>query len=108
LDPVANVVYVGPKEATMWQGLEGEETNLLAELPEEVEVQVRYRTPPVKAKVESLNPLRLRVASPVFAVTPGQSAAFYQGEKLLGGTVIRQGLYNLAGFAPGPRVLTTS
>ena len=108
IDPVANVVYVGPKEACLWQGLEGEEANLLAQPPEEVEVQVRYRTPPVRARVESLSPLRLRFLSPVFAVTPGQSAALYQGERLLGGAVIRQGLYNLAGFAPGPRVLTTS
>ncbi|RTI02972.1 tRNA 2-thiouridine(34) synthase MnmA [Thermus scotoductus] len=103
VDPLANVVYVGPREATLWLGLEGEEANLLAELPEEVEVQVRYRTPPVKARVESLNPLRLRFATPVFAVTPGQSAVFYQGERLLGGTVIRQGLYNLAGLEGKPQ-----
>ncbi|TBH17568.1 tRNA 2-thiouridine(34) synthase MnmA [Thermus thermamylovorans] len=100
LDPLANVVYVGPKEATLWLGLEGEEANLLAELPEEVEVQVRYRTPPVRAKVESLDPLRLRFQSPVFAVAPGQSAVLYQGERLLGGAVIRRGLYNLAGVDP--------
>ncbi|TFU26418.1 tRNA 2-thiouridine(34) synthase MnmA [Thermus tengchongensis] len=98
IDPEANVVYVGPREAALWLGLEGEEANLLAELPEEVEVQVRYRTPPVRARVESLSPLRLRFATPVFAVTPGQSAVFYQGERLLGGAVIRQGLYNLAGL----------
>lgn len=103
VDPLANVVYVGPREATLWLGLEGEEANLLAELPEEVEVQVRYRTPPVRAKVESLNPLRLRFATPVFAVTPGQSAVFYQGERLLGGAVIRQGLYNLAGLEGKPQ-----
>lgn len=101
VDPEANVVYLGPKEAALWQGLEGEEANLLAELPEEVEVQVRYRTPPVKAKVESLSPLRLRFATPVFAVAPGQSAVLYQGERLLGGAVIRQGLYNLAGLDLG-------
>ncbi|MCH1927772.1 hypothetical protein L6232_23545, partial [Shewanella sp. C31] len=72
VDPGRNVVYVGPKEAAFWEGLEGEKANLLGPLPEEVEVQVRYRTPPVRARVESLNPLRLRFASPVFAVTPGQ------------------------------------
>lgn len=46
VDPERNVVYVGPKEACYFEGLEGEGLNLLAELPEEVEVQVRYRTPP--------------------------------------------------------------
>lgn len=106
VDPERNVVYVGPKEACYWGGLEGEGVNLLAELGEEVEVQVRYRTPPVRARVESLSPLRLRLASPVFAVTPGQSAVFYQGEKLLGGAVIRRGLCNLAGLE-GPDLLLT-
>lgn len=110
IDLEANAVYVGPKEAALWEGLEGEEANLLAELPEEVEVQVRYRTPPVRARVESLSPLRLRFQSPVFAVAPGQSAVFYQGERLLGGAVIRRGLYNLAGLdqALTGKVLTFS
>lgn len=98
VDPKANVVYVGPREAALWEGLEAEGANLLAKLPEEVEVQVRYRTPPVRARVESLSPLRLRFEKPLFAVTPGQSAVFYQGERLLGGAVIRRGLYNLAGL----------
>lgn len=91
-DPVANAVYVGPKEMVMFQGLEAGEVNLLAELPEELEVQIRYRTPPVRARLLSLSPLRLRFAEPVFAVTPGQSAAFYRGERLLGGGVILRGL----------------
>jgi len=61
----------------------------------------------VRAKVESLNPLRLRFQEPVFAVTPGQSAVFYQGERLLGGAVIRRGLYNLAGLSlEAPAALT--
>jgi tRNA-specific 2-thiouridylase len=98
LDVERNVVYVGPKEAALWEGMEAEGENLLEELPEEVEVQVRYRTPPVRAVVESSSPLRLRFLTPVFAVTPGQSAAFYRGERLLGGAVIRRGLYNLAGL----------
>ena len=98
LDVERNVVYVGPKEAALFGGMEAEGENLLAELPEEVEVQVRYRMSPVKAVVESLNPLRLRFLTPVFAVTPGQSAVFYRGERLLGGAVIKKGLYNLAGL----------
>lgn len=91
-DPQANVVYVGPKEMVLFRGLEVGEANLLADLPEEVEVQVRYRTPPVRARVLSHAPLRLRFLEPVFAVAPGQSAVFYQGERLLGGGVILRGL----------------
>lgn len=105
-DPGANVVYVGPKEMVMFRGLEAEEVNLLAELPEELEVQVRYRTPPVRARLLSLSPLRLRFAEPVFAVTPGQSAVFYQGERLLGGGVILRGLEALLPPAPSDVPLT--
>ncbi len=91
-DPKANVVYVGPKGMVIFRGLEVNEPNLLTELPEEVEVQVRYRTPPVRARLLSLSPLRLRLLEPVFAVTPGQSAVFYLGDRLLGGGVIARGL----------------
>ncbi|MGQ9510769.1 MAG: tRNA 2-thiouridine(34) synthase MnmA [Thermaceae bacterium] len=95
VDPKANVVYVGPKEMVTFRGLEAEGLNLLDELPEEVGVQVRYRTPPVRARVEGVSPLRLRFLEPVFAVTPGQNAVLYRGDRLLGGGVILQGLYPL-------------
>ncbi len=99
VDVEGNTLYVGPKEAVLFLGLEVGEVNLLGGLPEEVEVQVRYRTPPVRARVEALSPLRLRLEEPVFAVTPGQSAVFYRGDRLLGGGVIRKALYPLLELA---------
>ncbi len=96
VNPAQNTLYVGPKEAVLFRGLEAQGVNLLVEdLPGEVEVQVRYRTPPVRARVEGLNPLRLRFQEPVFAVAPGQSAVLYQGERLLGGGEILRGIYPL-------------
>ncbi len=53
---------------------------------EEVEVQLRHRAPPVAAILQGLGPrLRLRLAEPQRAVTPGQSGVLFRGETVLGG-----------------------
>ncbi|NQT35185.1 tRNA 2-thiouridine(34) synthase MnmA [bacterium] len=58
--------------------------------PEGLIVKIRYRDPGVGARVEKIESDRLlvRTAQPVSAVTPGQSAVFYKGDRLLGGGVI--------------------
>jgi tRNA-specific 2-thiouridylase len=60
----------------------------------EAEVQVRHRSPAVPARVEVLSrgSARVRFDGPVTAVAPGQSAAVYRGEELLGGGVIQEAL----------------
>jgi tRNA-specific 2-thiouridylase len=57
-----------------------------------VEVQVRYRTPPVPAMVipESPERVKLQFAEPQFGVTPGQAAVWYHGELLLGGGILER------------------
>lgn len=54
------------------------------------EVRIRYRAPFVKCRITPLGEGRLLVetSEKVRAVTPGQSAVFYDGETLLGGGVI--------------------
>ncbi|GEM88297.1 tRNA-specific 2-thiouridylase MnmA [Meiothermus granaticius NBRC 107808] len=94
-----NEVFVGPRAACEWGGLEAREVNWLLEpeeLPEEVEVQVRYRTKPVPAQIEALSSgrMRVRLKEPQFAVTPGQSVVVYSGDRLLGGGFIAQPLWN--------------
>ena len=56
----------------------------------ECEVRIRYRAPFVKARLSPLGDGRLLVETEekVRAVTPGQSAVFYDGNTLLGGGVI--------------------
>lgn len=66
------------------------DVNLQAELPPRCEVQIRYRTPPVSCRVETLEPGRLRVTldAPARAVAPGQAAVFYDEARLIGGGII--------------------
>lgn len=52
-----------------------------------VEVQVRYRHAPVKARLRPLegDAVELRFEEPVRAAAPGQAAVFYDGDEVLGG-----------------------
>jgi len=93
LDPGTNTVWVGDYDDCLWDGLRVEGANYLldlAELPRELEVQVRYRTKPVCATVLHADEygFELRFAEPQFAVAPGQSAVLYAGPRLLGGGLI--------------------
>ncbi|MFM7314453.1 MAG: aminomethyltransferase beta-barrel domain-containing protein, partial [Cyanobium sp.] len=69
--------------------------------PLELQVQVRYRSGPVTARLTPLSPTeadhragrphrcRLDFADEQFSITPGQAAVFYAGEVLLGGGLIQ-------------------
>lgn len=89
--PEERAVVIGPRDALEVREMVVEELNWLAPPPEEGErvgVQVRYRAPAVEAVVVQHRPgsaLRLRFAEPRRAVTPGQSAVVFLGERVLGG-----------------------
>ena len=94
LEPETNTVVVGPREACQWDELRADRVNLLAD-PSEVEgrrmAQVRYRQTPVPADVALVDgELHVRFDAPQFAVTVGQSVVIYDGDRLLGGGVIRE------------------
>jgi tRNA-specific 2-thiouridylase len=69
--------------------------------PMDVEVQVRYRSAPERARLIPLEPTdadheaerphrcRLEFAEEQFSITPGQAAVFYDGEVCLGGGLIQ-------------------
>jgi tRNA-specific 2-thiouridylase len=55
----------------------------------EVDVRIRYKSPSVRATVFFENELvRVKFASSVWGVAPGQSAVFYQNDLILGGGII--------------------
>lgn len=60
--------------------------------PVECTVKTRYRQEDIPCTVIPLdeNRIEVRFATPVAAVTPGQSAVFYTGEICLGGGIIEQ------------------
>ncbi len=65
------------------------------------DVQIRYKSLPIKSRVKKLNTgYKILFSKPQLAVTPGQSAVIYRGDECLGGSVIRerisQDFYNWA------------
>ncbi|MCC6750075.1 MAG: tRNA 2-thiouridine(34) synthase MnmA [Deltaproteobacteria bacterium] len=91
------VVSTEPRELEA-TGLEADDVRWHEELSvgEEraVEVQVRYRHRAAPGRLVRLDARRaeVRFASPQQAVTPGQAAVFYQGERVLGGGWIHRAL----------------
>lgn len=62
-------------------------------------VQVRYNQAPVIATVEQHEPgtVRVRFERPLIAVSPGQAAVFYCGDRLLGGGWIDRSIHCASG-----------
>ena len=95
LEPESNTVVVGPREMCRWDALRADRVNLLCDpdrLPQRVSAQVRYRQRPEAATVtrDADGSLSVTFDRPQFAVTVGQSLVLYDGERLLGGGVIRE------------------
>jgi tRNA-uridine 2-sulfurtransferase len=90
-------VVVGTKSELASQGLVARSVNWL-EAPGADEiaaaVQIRYRAPAVACTIRQLDEqaCEIRFAQPVTAVTPGQAAVFYQGDRLIGGGWIERAL----------------
>jgi tRNA-specific 2-thiouridylase len=89
IEPDTRTVVVGPAEALGSTRLVLRDTNWLGEPPaagREVGVQIRHRGSEVAGAVEeSGSHTLLRLYAPQRAVTPGQSAAIYDKDELLGG-----------------------
>lgn len=96
IDAAANTVVVGPLEAAhdreawvrdvRWVSIAPPST------PLRVDAQVRYRSKAMPALLwpQADGRVRLEFDDPVFAITPGQVAAFYLGDLLLGGGVLER------------------
>ena len=95
-------VHVGRSEDLLAAGMLVENVNWLLPSapggPLEADVQIHYRHAAAPAQVTPARAgAQVRFASPQRAVTPGQAAVFYQGERVLGGGWIARPLSE-----PGP------
>ena len=85
IDPAARRLVVGPRAALAIGAASVDGLNWLAEDQRDVEAKVRSMAQPVAAEWDGR---RLAFATPEYGVAPGQSAVFYDGERLLGGGTI--------------------
>lgn len=90
-DPATRTLVVGPKRALAATTVEADGRLYLP--AGRVEAQLRYRSSPVPATVEpAAGGFRLELDEPVDAVAPGQIAALYVDDAIVGaGTIVRAG-----------------
>ena len=82
-----NTVVVGPRSALGATRVQA--TGRLYVPVERVEAKLRYRSEPVPARVETgEDGFSLELAQPVEAVAPGQVAALYEGDAVVGAGVV--------------------
>jgi tRNA-specific 2-thiouridylase len=93
IDPELNVITIGEEEDLMARRLWTEAPSWVGGEPPaggfDAMVKVRYKSPPVPARVCLLNGgLDVEFERPLRAVTPGQAAVLYDGERVIGGATI--------------------
>lgn len=92
--PATNTVVLGPDEL-VHSVCTVADLNLFApnftSHTAQVQVKVRYATPPTKVTLTAVNPTALHIQfhQPQRALSPGQSAVFYDGDDVLGGGIIQ-------------------
>jgi len=96
IDPNRNALIVGPDEALLRSSLTAYEASYLSgESPQDgttIDVKIRYRSPATQARFRELadDRFELEFLEPQRAITPGQLAVLYDGDRLLGGGTIER------------------
>ncbi len=87
--PKSNSVVVGRAADVYANELQVDEMHWISGAPPDsafpCRVQIRYRHQPAEADITCGELTHIRFKEPQFAVTPGQAAVLYDGEKVLGG-----------------------
>lgn len=95
IDAENNVVYVDDEEGIMHNGFTCNEINLqkLSNIDKSFKaiVKIRYKDPGSPAIIEQTGDDEIKVIfdKPKKAITPGQSAVFYDGDDVMGGGIIQ-------------------
>jgi tRNA-specific 2-thiouridylase len=98
LDPRSGTVEVGPRAATLAEGLVARQANWLAEpVPSgarlHMKIRSRFAATAVTVTESTPNGFVAFAESGLPAVTPGQAAVLYDGEQLVGGGWIERALW---------------
>ncbi|HEX5141717.1 MAG TPA: tRNA 2-thiouridine(34) synthase MnmA [Dehalococcoidia bacterium] len=101
IDPELNVITIGGEEDLLSASLRTEAPSwILGEPPAarfDARVKVRYKSTPADARVTVRDGgLEIEFAQPLRAVTPGQAAVIYEGDRVIGGATIASAV------RPGP------
>ncbi|MEX5212811.1 MAG: tRNA 2-thiouridine(34) synthase MnmA [Nitrospiraceae bacterium] len=94
VEPRMNVVVLGPDESLYSDACEVGDLHIIDPTQlssrQEIQVKVRYATPASPASIDSMGEgtLLVRFHQPQRALSPGQSAVFYDGSRVLGGGII--------------------
>ncbi len=94
IDVATNRIFVDEEEGCYGHAMRVEQVNWVSwEKPSEAfeaEVQIRYRDPgnPARILPQEDGSVSVEFLSAAWAITPGQSAVFYQGDLLIGGGII--------------------
>ncbi len=96
IDAAENKLVVGKREELFDERMQVEQLNWIlppSELENQsVEVQIRYRHSPARARLKEVGEdcVEVDFEQPQRAVTPGQAAVFYSGDRVLGGGIITE------------------
>ena len=85
IDAESNVVTVGSANDLLVNRIELSDIHWLSEPTDQLDVQIRYRSSPLSARLEGSV---LDLAQPARAVARGQAAVFYDGDRVLGGGTV--------------------
>jgi len=94
--PENNIIVVGEKKELLKKSAELEDINFISGYPPSrqfnTRVKIRYgdSEKPAEIKLTSAGEASLTFKGYYNSITPGQSAVFYNGEKLLGGGIIKK------------------
>lgn len=98
IDPAFNRIRIGDKSDLFSSGLIASRVNWISEMQPspgiKVQARIRYKDPGYAAELQSVgqDSVTVRFSEPRPAVTPGQSAVFYQDDVVIGGGIISQAI----------------